>query len=430
VTPRFGITLADQIVSSASNLLVVLAVARISGIAEFGAFSLAFLVYQMALGLMRAGAGDVLLIRSATVESLDQDPHRALSFVLVFAVPVAAATGIAGLLADGAFGKLLTMVAIVLVPVLLEDCYRYVFFARSSPRNAIVIDTVWLLTQLTGFVLAAAGTLPETTAGLMLIWGASAGLACLCGAALAKVLPGLNGVAWVRAARHRVVGLMTDFMLLSGTTYVGFGLIPLVGSLSTVAALRGALLLFNPLLAFLTSIRVIALPTLTRRLAEGPWSYRGFALRLSAALSGLAIVYASIILLLPDSVGIQLLGNSWHSVNAILLPVSLAYLAGAVSYPAMEGLRALGNARRLIATRAAGAVLMVVGLIAGSALSGAMGGAIGMCAARWGTALLWQMSLRASLVAQPASVKAEPVMLAEDVEVEEELILLDGENLP
>lgn len=429
---RLATTLADQVVSSASNFLVVLAVARISTVAGFGAFSLAFLVSQMALGLMRAGGGDVLLIRSSETGSPpDRDPHRALSFVFAFALAVAAGMAVIGTLVGGEVSAPLTAIAVVLVPVLLEDCYRYVFFAHSSPHKAIVIDTVWLLAQLLGFVLASEGVVPQTPAALILIWGAGAALACLCAAAMARVAPGIDAPAWVRAARHRVAGLMADFMLLTGTSYLGVTLIPLVASLPVVAALRGAQFLFNPFVALLASVRVVALPVLARQLAQGSSAaYRRTSLSMSGALSVLAIAYASAVLLLPNSVGVQLLGDSWSSVSAILLPISLAYLGQAVTYPAIEGLRALGSSRRLLATRATGAIVTVACMVTGAALYGAEGGAIGICAARWGLALLWQVSLRAALARRPEIAPAPAAALTEDREVEEELIVLDGESLP
>lgn len=424
---RLPTTLADQILSSASNFLVVVAVARVSGIAEFGAFSLIFLIYQMALGLMRAGAGDVLLIRSSTAETQRAgDPHHALSFVLAFAVPAAAATGAVGvLLAGGPHGELMIAIAIVLVPALLQDCYRYIFFARSQPQRAVVIDTVWLVAQLGGFALAAIAVLPETPSALILIWGSAAALSCLCGASLARVVPGLTGMSWLRMARHRAAGLMADFMLLTGVGYIGLALIPLVANLPTMAALRGARFLFNPFLASLTGIRVIALPTLTRRIARGKQHYYRAARLLGGTLVTVAVVYSAILLLLPDSIGAQLLGDSWTSVSAILVPVALAYMAQAVAYSAVEGLRVVGSASRLLTTRAIGSTLTIGLMLAGAATSGAMGGAIGMCVGRWSIALLWQVSLRKALASPAGDVQTESAIRGTDTYEEPPLIALD-----
>jgi O-antigen/teichoic acid export membrane protein len=395
---RLGIVLADQVLSSASNFLVVIAVARVAGVDAFGAFMLAFLVYQLMLGVLRAGAGDVLLIRSADREApRESDPGHALGFVLATAVPAAMLTGLSGALIGGQMRAPLIAIAIVLTPSLLQDCYRYVFFAASRPRAAVLIDSTWLAAQLGGFGLAAAGVLPGTTTSLVLIWGTGATLSCACGALFSRTLPSLDVLAWVRAARHRVGGLVADFMLLTGVTYLGFALLPLVSSLSTIAALRGAQFLFNPLLAVFTSVRVVALPILAERLREGGASYRGTALRMGAALSVLTITYSAVVLLLPESVGVQILGESWTAVQSILVPTALAALAGAVSYPAAEALRALGGARRLLATRAVGATAAVGAMLAGAAAGGASGGAIGAAIARWGAAVGWQISLRAAL---------------------------------
>jgi O-antigen/teichoic acid export membrane protein len=431
LTRRLGITLADQAISSASNFLVVLAVARVSGVSGFGAFTLAFLAYQLALGSLRAGAGDVLLIRSAEVaRSRDADARQALGFVLAAAAPAAAITCAVGALVGDELGGSLLAIGIVLIPTLLEDCYRYVLFAASRPRSAVVIDSVWLIAQLGGFALASQGALPNDPSALILVWGAGATIACACGGVLAGFPPALGALAWIRAAPHRVGGLMADFMLLTGTSYLGFALVPLVASLSTVAALRGALLLFNPLAAFLTSVRVVALPALTRGLVDGKARYRSVSIRLSAGLALVTVVYSAVVLAIPDGVGKQILGRSWLAASAILLPVSVAYLARAISYPATEALRALGDARRLIATRAACAAAIVFSLVVGAAVSGATGAAVGLAGVYWATAAFWQLSLRGSLARREGSVPLPSHALTADEETEEELIALDGDNLP
>lgn len=400
---RLGITLTDQVVSSASNFLVVLAVARVADIDEFGAFSLAYLVYQVALGVLRAGAGDVLLIRSAEADGArTADPRQALGFVLLAAVPVALLTGLAGLLAGGPMRGPLLAIAIVLVPCLLQDGYRYVLFARSRPRGAVLIDAIWLTAQLAGFALAAVGALPETGQALVLIWGAGAALSCLGGAALTETLPRPGALAWVREGRGQVGGLMADFMLLTGTSYLGFALVPLVAGLSTVAALRGAQFLFNPFVALLAGIRIVALPALTRRLADRASPFHSLALRMGAALSAAFVAYAAVVLLLPDSAGEQLLGESWQPVSEILPWIALAFLARTVVYPATESVRVLGDARSLLVTRAAASAVTVACLVVGAALGGATGGAIGMCAAFWGAGMFWFVALRVSLARRAA----------------------------
>lgn len=428
MSKRLGITLTDQVLSSASNFLVVVAVARVTGVDGFGAFTLAFLAYQLALGVLRAGAGDVLLIRSTEPDaSHEADARQALGFVLAAALAAAALTGLGGALAGGPMRAPLLAIAVALVPSLLQDCYRYVFFASSRPYGAVAIDSAWLAAQLAGFALAATGALPESTAAIVLIWGAGATLSCACGTLLSGVLPALDALAWVRAARHRIGGLMADFMLLTGIVYLGFALLPLVGSLATVAALRGAQFLFNPLLSFLASVRVVALPVLARHLRDGASSYRGTALRISAALSGLTIAYSAAALVLPDSIGTAILGDTWGSVTPILVPTAIGVLAGTVSYPAMEALRALGGAQRLLLTRGVTATTTVGAMLAGTAAAGAGGGAYGAAAARLGATLVWQLSLRAALTDRMDSSGKDVLSPHGNREAEDELIVIDGD---
>src|SRR4030095_635874 len=66
---RFGWALADQVLSSATNFLLALFVARTVGSRELGAFSMAYATFTFSLGAVRAIAGELLVVRHSAVSS-------------------------------------------------------------------------------------------------------------------------------------------------------------------------------------------------------------------------------------------------------------------------------------------------------------------------------------------------------------------------
>ena len=65
---RLGWGVADQIVSSLSNFVVVLYVVRVLGATQFGAFSLAYVTYGFALSAARGLAACPLQVRFTAVD--------------------------------------------------------------------------------------------------------------------------------------------------------------------------------------------------------------------------------------------------------------------------------------------------------------------------------------------------------------------------
>ena len=66
---RFGWGLADQLLSSATNFLLGLLVARTVGPRDLGAFSVAYATFTFSLGAVRAIAGELLVVRHSAVSA-------------------------------------------------------------------------------------------------------------------------------------------------------------------------------------------------------------------------------------------------------------------------------------------------------------------------------------------------------------------------
>ena len=66
---RFGWALADQLLSSATNFLLGLLVARTVGARDLGAFSVAYATFTFSLGAVRAVARELLVVRHSALSA-------------------------------------------------------------------------------------------------------------------------------------------------------------------------------------------------------------------------------------------------------------------------------------------------------------------------------------------------------------------------
>lgn len=64
---RFGLGVADQILSSATNFALGVFAAHVLDVPQFGAFALAFASYNLAIGASRAINSEPLTVRFSSV---------------------------------------------------------------------------------------------------------------------------------------------------------------------------------------------------------------------------------------------------------------------------------------------------------------------------------------------------------------------------
>lgn len=380
--PRIGWGIADQALSSLLNLGLGLLVARSVTTSAFGAFALAFSTYLLVLGVCRALIAEPLLVRySAKEGAVWRGAVRgATGAGVLLGVALGVACVLVGRLASGALGDALFPLGLVLPGLVLQDTWRYAFFAEARGGRAFAIDLVWLATLLP--VLALVELVGIHGVGKFVLgWGLAAWLAAAFGAFQARVVPNLRlARGWMSGQRDLALPFLGEFVALGAGELALFGVGGVVG-LAAVGALRGGQILLGPLRVLFLGIRLAAIPDGVRLLQESPVHLRRMAVALSTLLVVAALGWAGALLVLPTSLGEKLLGSSWVNADATILPLSLAMAATGAMTGAFVGLRALAAARRSLRTR----VLIVPFIVAGSLVGAEMGGARG---AAWGAALV------------------------------------------
>ncbi|MET9254175.1 hypothetical protein [Streptomyces sp. NPDC003717] len=397
VLARLSWGLADQAVSSMTNFAVGIYVARSLGLTAFGVFSLAWLTYGVVLNVARGLATDPLVVRFSGVPGASWRAAAARSSGA--ALGVGAALGavclLVGLGLGGRVGPAFACLGVVLPALLLQDAWRFVFFAGGAGHKAFVNDLVWGVALVPAMVVAAR---VGSVAAFVLAWGASAAVAAGYGCLQSGLRPRTTRArGWLREQRDLGYRYLVENVSLSGASQLrayGLGAIAGVGA---VGAVRGAELLLGPFLALLMGLSLVTVAEAARVLRRAPDRLARFCLLLGGGQAAAALLWGAALLLMPERAGELVLGDVWHSAARLIVPATLGVAGAGLGSGAAAGLRALAAARRSLRCQLFTSACYVGGGLGGAVAAGTVGSAWGVAAATlcgWG---VWWLQLRAAL---------------------------------
>ncbi len=397
VLGRLSWGLADQAASSMTNFAVGIYVARSLGLAAFGAFSLAWVTYGVVLNVSRGLATDPLMVRFSGVPAASW--RTAVTRSSGTALGVGAALG-AGCLAvgpavGGRVGPAFVCLGVVLPALLVQDAWRFAFFAAGTGRKAFVNDLVCGVALVPAMLVAAR---LGTVAAFVLAWGASAAVAAVYGCFQSGIRPRPGGArAWLREHRDLGSRYLVENVSNSGASQLrAYGLGAIVG-VSAVGVIRGAELLLGPFLALLMGLSLVTVAEAARVLRRAPHRLGRFCVLLGGGQAAAALLWGGALLLMPDRLGELVLGGVWHSASALVVPVTLGVAGAGLGSGAAAGLRALGAARRSLRSQLFASACYVGGGLGGAAVAGTAGSAWGVAAATLCGSAVWWLQLRFAL---------------------------------
>ncbi|MGW1375804.1 hypothetical protein ACWD6P_16240 [Streptomyces sp. NPDC002446] len=394
---RLSWGLADQAVCSLNNFAVGIYVARSLGLTAFGVFSLAWVTYGVVLNVSRGLATDPLVVRFSGVptESWRAAAARSTGTALGVGGAIGALCLVAGLALGGQVGPAFAALGVVLPGLLLQDAWRFSFFAAGTGRKAFTNDVLATVALVPAMVVA---TRLDTVAAFVLAWGAAAAVAAGYGCLQSGIRPQLTEArAWLREQRDLGYRYLVENVGVSGAAQLrayGLGLIVGVGAVGVV---RGAELLLGPFLAVLMGLSLVTVPEAARVLRQAPDRLARFCLLLGAGLAAAAVLWGAALLLVPDGLGELVLGDVWGSASELIVPAALGVAGAGLGSGAAAGLRALAAARRSLRVQLFASVCYVGGGLGGAAVAGAVGSAWGVAAATACGSALWWLQLRAAL---------------------------------
>jgi O-antigen/teichoic acid export membrane protein len=368
--------IADQAMSSLTNFLLSIVVARSLGAAQFGAFSLAYVTYGLAINASRGLSIEPLLIRFSG--AIPPTWRRATAHSTGTALLVGLITGAcalaAGRVAGGTTGLAFVALGLTLPGLMLQDSWRYAFFALGKGHHAFINDTIWAVILVPALLLLRL-THHTDVFWFVLAWGGAANVAAAVAPLQARVMPNLMGATeWL--SRHRDLGpryLLENAGGNVSTTARTYAVSSILG-LAAVGYMQAANTLLGPFTIILAGVSLFTLPEAAKLMRRSPQHLPVFCVIASIGLTVLAAVWGAILLVgLPRGLGQLMLGNLWRPTYPLVLPAVIAIMSSCFVSGALLGLHALGAAKLSLRYVLRSALLTVIFAVIGALTGGTLG---------------------------------------------------------
>jgi O-antigen/teichoic acid export membrane protein len=387
--------------SSLSNAALSFYIARELGPVQFGAFSIAYVTYAFALNASRGLATEPLLVRfsGAELPAWRQAVSRSTGTSLVVGLVMGACTLAAAMAMGGTLRLAFLALGLVLPGLLLQDSWRYAFFALGRGSQSFLNDTIWTLAMLPAIVVLRL-THHRSVFWFVLIWGATATLAACIGPLQARVLPKpWRAMEWV--VQHRDLGprFLAENTSNAGASQLRTYCVGGIAGLATVGYIQAASLLMGPFLVVFMGISIVTVPEAVRMLNVSVRHLRRYCYLIGCGLAAMCALWCvALLIAIPRGLGPLLLGpNLWRPATHLVIPYTISIMGSCVSDGFSAGLHALGAARRSLRAMVVSSALYLGLGILGAYIDGSFGVVCGAAVSTWIGAALWWMQLRTGL---------------------------------
>jgi len=352
------LTLADQVMSSASNALLAVSLAQTSSADRFGLVGLLVAVVMVCLGFNRGALGTPLLLTSnLSKREILAEAGYAVSWALTTGAIAGSLLVIIGIAISEP--GLTYAFAMSLPLVLTQDVLRITVIALGRPGIALVADSLWTAV-LVAIVFANIAGAHFTTFTTVLVWGCSGSLSGLLIAFWVNIRPRAYRIfSWWRtyySSRLRFGGLPAAGQMSALT--VSFIAFETVGSVAA-AGVRGSLTLFGPITVLISALPMIFVPHSARKRSTSVGQWR-MLLSTSVATSSLAIVATLFICALPESLGNSVLGQSWGPTRELVPFIGVECAAAAWRTSVYTFFQSQGSSHQVFQLSASHLVLQAV----------------------------------------------------------------------
>lgn len=362
---RAVVTLADQVVSSASNFLLGVLVARAAGAEGLGTFGIAFLVFLAAVGLNRALVTEPMTVGGTTTRE-DADLPEGLLSVLLVGIVIGGGIATVGILMHlgGVGTAALVSVAVWIPSLLAQDYCRSMAFRLRRPDHALVSDTTFAVVQVAVSSALYLGGVRSTTAFIS-AWGLGATVGAVAGVLLLRIRPTVRGGA---AHLRRLWGRSRWFVAEFGTAFPadqGYLLfLPVLLGPGPFGLFRAGMGLIGPVVVVFIAGGNIGLPESVRRLRDGgAAALATYARSLTLVVLGVTVLYCGFVAVAAEPLLRLVYGAEFVPAAGVTRLIALQYVLVAVSFGAGQAVKAAGRMRQLWAGRAVSAVLSIVAVV-------------------------------------------------------------------
>jgi O-antigen/teichoic acid export membrane protein len=214
------------------------------------------------------------------------------------------------------------------------------------------------------------------------------------------------GFAWLRYTwpfswRYLISYVSTQSGALGAASAVGA-----IAGARPLGGVQGALLLVRPFMTFQIAVIAASVGHVTRSLEGAAAAIRGYVGKVTLLTTGVAAVNVVVMLVLPDSIGKAILGDSWSVAQPLLFATGVQILLLAVMTGPRAGLLGMRAIRKVMMIDIAMTALIFAASIVGAEINGALGAIWGVAAVLAAiTAVMWATFL-ASTSGAAAGVSA------------------------
>jgi hypothetical protein len=309
-------TTVDQILSSASNALMVFVLAQVSSAGEFGIIGVPITLVAVCVGFDRGALGATLL---QTSNLTNRQKAAESGYALTWSLYTGAVGGFLILTVGAVFHQpwIGLAFAIALPAVLAQDVLRLAAIAHGRPSLAVVADALWAASMLGIFVANLFGV-RESAEFSIYLWAFSGLVSAGILAFGLRVVPCHARILdWWRTdwpARLRIGSVYAVGQI--GYVFVTLAAVTTAGSVAA-AGIRGAITLFGPIVMLLAAMPTVFVPHAVRNGSSVGDQWR-LVSRTSAATSALTVVTIGCLMAAPARLGTALLGASWPETLLVL----------------------------------------------------------------------------------------------------------------
>jgi hypothetical protein len=276
------------------------------------------------------------------------------------------------------------------------------------------VDLVYVATVVPVMLVGSGLPLPQPAAAIV-AWGVATILSSVMGGWLTHTRPApTRALGWLREHRDLSARYAAESSIALVVGQAGIYAVGAFAGLAGAGSLRGAYLLLGPVFVLIQGAYLAAVPEGVRIRASRPDLFVPSMAVVSVGLTVGIFGWMTVLLLLPDAIGHELLGASWRSAREFLVPIGLAVAGNALAAGPIVGLRVLADARsslKVVALQAPFALTLGVG---GAFVGGAAGAAWGLAASSLFAFVLFLVAFaravrRKAPQPPPAVVGAQPL---------------------
>ena len=404
---------ADQGASSITNFAVVFLIAHSVAAPQFGAFSLAYITYGVALNTERSLAAYPLQVKFSGSDIATW--RRAVASSTATATMVGIVTGalvlIAAAFMSGATRAAFLALGLSLPGLMLQDSWRYAFFVLGRGSHAFLNDTAWALALLPALVLLHASGHRDVF-WFVLAWGGTASVGAAVGPLQAGVIPRLSSAKnWLLQTRDLGPRYVIADLIGSASSQVRADLISSMLGLAAVGYVQASSTVMGPFMIVFYGAGLVTVPEAARLIRRSPKRLPVYCFMVSFCLAAAALGWGLVLLVtMPRGLGNLLLGHIWRPAYPLVFAQTLVVVAQGFGTGATTGIAGLGAAKRNLKLMIITSVALVVCSVSGILVAGTIGAVIGTAVAAWiGVPIVWWQLRKA--IRESAPVAADSSFL-------------------